>query len=881
MPALTSDGVPIRSATEASRAATVVLDHTASVADRGLAIVRLGAEILAEEGSPNASLRQLLEARFEDPTLTGLAWLARLAIDLGEAEGAAVGVSAAREAEQLIGRPTDWRLRVFTSLVLSEIHERAGHLARSRDYLLDLLSALDHAPDDREVAAVRMDCRRRLGRVALGAGDVDEARSNLEAACRPDVDGPVADRLRAAAQRLLSITGVVDPFAYASIPLPDAGDSDEDHFEQLLFEGLGALQDGSPTEAKQCAQRLLQEAGAARSPRHEIRAYWLLAEIALDRGRQGTATKYLEKAADRAVLASDAQLLCRTEIWLAELCLHKKNFVAARSHAARGLEHCTDDATFGTRFDTHVVSARSLAGGAKPDIGAALRHALEAVRLRTWMRTQQGNFETPTPMDASIFNLDELALRLAAAADDGLAAFSIMEQGRSQSMSALLTNDLASHERGSGAVPGETVALLNAARSLRRSIELRFAIEGPVSLASHIRWKLDHAAVLAREASLERQLADELGRSARLLLDGEDTDYPGRPPKLPDNNHLLYVQVGTDSVHAARVYFVLISGANEPEIDSAPLDSGQVALLSVLTTSLPSDYPMEKSRQELMESESDPCWAELADRLLPQRLKELLVAEHDQPDHQQPSLTIVPFYYLWRFPFAALQVKAEPDLRLIDCATIGLTPSSRFLRPASGPGDNLPRRGRRSIRALGYLPILTAESQVELERSALDAAYTFTEAENADELLMLMTKGDEYDLVTMSVHGDDVPKYAHGLHLDASRTLTAADLLGLRMPRQLVLGACCSGTLVANSNEPIGLATVAFVRGATSVTAAPLRIPDAATAAVLAELYRELSAGTRPALALRRAQLHVRASSERRAPPWDWAGLTTISRELP
>ncbi|MDQ2707001.1 MAG: CHAT domain-containing protein [Actinomycetota bacterium] len=851
------------------------------MADRSLAIVRIGAHILAEEGSPDEVLRQVLEATFDHPALAGLARLTCLAIDLAGTEGAADGVSAAREAEQLIGRPTDWRLQVFTCLVLSEVHERAGHLVRSRDYLLDLMSALDRAPDDQEIVAVRMDCGLRLGRVALSVGDLGEARSNLEAVCRIDIDGPAADRLRSAAQRLLSVSSVVDPHAYSRGPVPDADHSDEDDFELLLLEGSGLLQDGSRRAAKNCARRLLREAGAAQARRHEVSAYWLLADIAAQRGRLGSARKYLKKAVDRATLASDALLVCRTEMIQAELHLENRRFRAARKHAARALEHSTEDSTVRSRFDAHVAYARSLADGPEPDVGMALTHALKAVSLRSWMRTHHGDFELPQLMDASIFNLDELALRLAAAAGDGLAGFHIMEQGRSESMSAMLTDNLAAGETGTGTSLSDTVTSLNAARSLRRSVEFRFEGSGPgVSLASRIRWKLEREAILAHEARLERQLADELGKSARLVLDGEDTKHPDRAPELPENSHLLYIQIRTDPVHAASVYFVWLPGNGAPEIDSVPLDSGQVALLSVLTTSLPRDYPMEESRRKIMSSEADPCWDELVDVLLPRRLKELLVAAHDRADHEQPSLTIVPFYYLWRFPFAALRVRADPDVRLIDCANIALTPSSRFLRLESGPPIESPRECGPTRRALGYLPTLTAESQVALERDALNAAYTFTEANSADNLLTFLRSGDDYALVTVSVHGDDEPTFSHGLHLDATHTLTAADLLGLRMPRHLVLGACSSGAIEANSGEPIGLATMAFVRGATTVTAAPLSIPDAATAAVLAGLYPQLAAGTRPALALRRAQQHVRAQPETHAPVF-WAGLTTISRDLP
>jgi cellulose synthase operon protein C len=109
------------------------------------------------------------------------------------------------------------------------------------------------------------------------------------------------------------------------------------------------------------------------------------------------------------------------------------------------------------------------------------------------------------------------------------------------------------------------------------------------------------------------------------------------------------------------------------------------------------------------------------------------------------------------------------------------------------------------------------------------------------------------------------------LRLAGGARLSVGDLLALpRAPRRVVLSACEGGRAEPGAAlEGLGLAQAFVVAGAGEVIAANRPIGDAATEAFMADLYRQLAAGTEPAAALREAQL----AWHQRAPAADWASF--------
>jgi CspA family cold shock protein len=96
------------------------------------------------------------------------------------------------------------------------------------------------------------------------------------------------------------------------------------------------------------------------------------------------------------------------------------------------------------------------------------------------------------------------------------------------------------------------------------------------------------------------------------------------------------------------------------------------------------------------------------------------------------------------------------------------------------------------------------------------------------------------------------------------------------------MGSCWSGWLFFDQGaEPIGLPTVALLRGASTVIGGLRPLPDGPrlgepTARLLAELYREIGAGRHPAWALRAAQLSLWNDPDSRQ-WWKWASVGCIT----
>lgn len=100
--------------------------------------------------------------------------------------------------------------------------------------------------------------------------------------------------------------------------------------------------------------------------------------------------------------------------------------------------------------------------------------------------------------------------------------------------------------------------------------------------------------------------------------------------------------------------------------------------------------------------------------------------------------------------------------------------------------------------------------------------------------------------------------------------LTAADVLGLDLSGALVvLSACESGRGTAiGGDEVLGLARSFLGAGARTLVVSLWLVHDGAAAELMVDWYRRLGAGSRPASALREAQLALRA---RRPHPYYWA----------
>jgi CHAT domain-containing protein len=117
------------------------------------------------------------------------------------------------------------------------------------------------------------------------------------------------------------------------------------------------------------------------------------------------------------------------------------------------------------------------------------------------------------------------------------------------------------------------------------------------------------------------------------------------------------------------------------------------------------------------------------------------------------------------------------------------------------------------------------------------------------------------DLVHLAAHGrlaTEHPLFSSLLLHDGPLVVHDLDRLE-RVPRTVVLAACDSGrSVVCSGDELLGLGAAFIARGTARLVASVVPIPDAETAPMMAELHRLLAEGLPVAVALARAQEHVR-----------------------
>lgn len=278
------------------------------------------------------------------------------------------------------------------------------------------------------------------------------------------------------------------------------------------------------------------------------------------------------------------------------------------------------------------------------------------------------------------------------------------------------------------------------------------------------------------------------------------------------------------------------------------------------------------------------AWAELAEILLPADLLTLLRGV--DPDGVVPKLLLVPDQFLWRLPWAALQVvPGDPDGYLVDRVVPATLPSLSLLGETDEPAPHGPRR------AVAYLAGVNPGG-IEIERRALAEAYgsdlTATD-EPAAFLSAFAADGPRPAVAMATVHGNDRPGLAHALSLARGVALSAAQMLTLRFPPILMINACLSAELDRRrGTDPLGIPTVALCRGARTVIGGIFPLPDGeagnpawshSTAAVLALLYPLIAGGVAPSSALRAAQRQWRRERGW-TPPLLWAGLVSITTRL-
>jgi CHAT domain-containing protein len=104
--------------------------------------------------------------------------------------------------------------------------------------------------------------------------------------------------------------------------------------------------------------------------------------------------------------------------------------------------------------------------------------------------------------------------------------------------------------------------------------------------------------------------------------------------------------------------------------------------------------------------------------------------------------------------------------------------------------------------------------------------------------------------------------------------LTASEILDLKLNAELaVLSACDTGRGRITGDGVIGLSRSLIAAGVPSVIVSLWAVPDAPTASLMTEFYRNLQQNPDKAQALRNAKLTTR---QQHPDPKDWAAFTLI-----
>jgi CHAT domain-containing protein/Tfp pilus assembly protein PilF len=259
------------------------------------------------------------------------------------------------------------------------------------------------------------------------------------------------------------------------------------------------------------------------------------------------------------------------------------------------------------------------------------------------------------------------------------------------------------------------------------------------------------------------------------------------------------------------------------------------------------------------------------------------------PVNPNERVTFIPQNELFLVPFGALQDASGKYL--IEKHTILTAPSIQVLdltrrQRNRGAGDALVV-GNPTMPSVSPKPGQPAQQLPPLpgaEREALEIAKMLrTEALTGNRATKeaVLQRLSKARIVHLATHGllDDLGSGVPGVLALAptdtdSGLLGAGEIIDLQINADLVvLSACNTGKGRITGDGVIGLSRSWISAGAPSVLVSLWYVPDAPTAELITEFYRQLQLTSDKALALRNAML---ATMKQHPDPRDWAGFTLI-----
>ncbi|OLF17884.1 hypothetical protein BU204_08715 [Actinophytocola xanthii] len=557
--------------------------------------------------------------------------------------------------------------------------------------------------------------------------------------------------------------------------------------------------------------------------------------------------KYVLAARDLIPRLVDPGMAITIHSMLGSLALSRGDVAAAERSNRHALDYHSEDWA-GSSAAAHGAAADGLTIQGRTD--KATREALEQVRLLERERRRLGNSRNQARAYRKNRPVYRRALDLAATSGDGEAALEVLESGRAQALTAVLGGDPQLIAHNAFDFDGELDQLLRRISTFEESPDV-FRTGGNLTPEARSGWTAMMATALEED---HERLANLIGTELLRKAAPPETIADHRA-MLPSRTHTLAYDIEWQGSRAT-VYAVWVPPLPAaPTVDRINLTAEQSRWVRTLA---------DQDTATTLLNHPSHGWQTGLSSLVPQGLRNILTGSERHQDGI--DLVIVPTGELWAIPFAALHVAETP---LLDLATLSLSPSLGVAATAST------RRIRPVRRALAVLD--TRLRGTSAERATLKRHFRLREVPPlASDIVTALGPRNKFDLGVVSAHGDNVRGLAHSLRIGKEARLFAGVLLRCDVPLWWVMGACWSGRVNNEpGQEPVGLPTVALLRGARAVVAALHVVPDRATGQILATTYRGLAEGKPAPAALRAAQREYLAN--RGGPPLiHWAPLVSI-----
>ncbi|MFE0154698.1 CHAT domain-containing protein [Nonomuraea sp. NPDC059007] len=575
----------------------------------------------------------------------------------------------------------------------------------------------------------------------------------------------------------------------------------------------------------------------------------LATRVMVDRRDTVLSRQYVVAASELLPRLNDQDIASGIYSMLASSDMAHGDFASAERNNRRALEY---ESTPWAGMAAHVHGAATEYLITQDRAEEVTQEALNQVRLLEAERRSLGTAHNQARWYQEHRPAYLRAMRLAAASGDGHAALEVVESARAQALAATLSVDPAVLAEADFTSDGEVDRLLRRISTFEDAGPDAFGGAGNLSAEDATGWNKLMAHALEEDHA---RLADIIGTQL-LRQAGPVESVRDHRAKLSRGTHALVYDIEWNG-DVATVYTVWVPPLpGEPTVERIALDAEQSHYIRT--------FADQNAAVELLNQPAH-AWQARLTQLIPEGLQKVLTAPN-QPQNGA-DLVIVPAGEMWAVPFSAIRVGPAP---LIEVATPALAPSLAVAATAST------RKVRRVRRAVALLD--TGLRGTSWERDALTQHFRLTEVQPLTRYLVdALNAPNTYELGVVSAHGDHVRGLAHALHIGERGRLFAGVLLRCRVPLWWVMGACWSGHLdPVPGHEPVGLPTVALLRGARAVIGALHRVPDRATGRILATTYGGMANGAPAPAALRTAQREYLVAARGNRPLIHWAPLVAI-----